>query len=147
MKLSIARAIHRGAQNMPLIAVGEVTKDRFGCSADISILGDNMGYYLMGSADGTEWWVAHFVYGGSYAEGTTPKEAALAFAQKIKWLPEKVKQRKLAARIVAKYGIGPVITQEGPTWVARLDGVVVGKAANYNAAMKMGLRAESAVTE
>jgi hypothetical protein len=144
MKLSQARAIHAEAQKTPLISVGKVTSDRFGSQADLAILGDNLGYWLNGNADGTKWWVAHFVYGGNYAEGATPKEAALAFAKKLKWLPEKRKQRRLAAKIVEKYGIGPVVTQEGPTWVARLNGEVVGKAANYNAAMKMGLRAEKA---
>jgi len=145
MKLSVARAIHKQAQNTPVVSVGKVTNDKFGSDASFAILGDNMGYYLAGNAEGTKWWLAHFVYGGSYAEGATPKEAALAFAKKLKWLPEEIKKRKLAAKIVAKYGTGPVVTQEGATWVATLDGEVVGKAANYRAAMTIGLRAEKAM--
>jgi hypothetical protein len=143
MKLSVARAIHRQAQKTPVISVGKVTTTQFGSDAEFAILGDNMGYHLSGNKEGTKWWLAHFVYGGSYAEGATPKEAAVAFAKRLKWLPEEIKRRKLAAKIVGIYGPGPEVTEEGPTWVARLDGEIVAKAENYCAAMKMAERVEA----
>jgi len=142
MKLSQARAIHRNSQKTPLIAVGNEQGDKYGRQAEMQICGDNLGYYLMGNVESTKWWVAHFVYGGSYAEGASPKEAAQAFANKLKWLPEEKKKRRLAAKIVEKYGEGPVVTQEGPTWIARLQGEIVAKAQNYSAAMKMAMRVE-----
>lgn len=143
MKLSHARAIYQQSQKTPLIQIFGERGNEFGRTANVYFDGDHCGFGLQGNADGTEWWVAHYVYGGSYAEGATKKEAALAFANKrLPWLKERAKSRKLAAKIVEKYGIGPVVAQEGTTWVARLDGKVVGKAANYSAAMKIGLRAE-----
>lgn len=143
MKLSHARAIYQHSQKTPLIQIFGEKGDEFGRTANVYFDGDHCGYGLMGNADGTEWWVAHFVYGGSYAEGATKKEAVLAFAEKrLPWIKERAKSRKLAAKIVAKYGVGPIVEQEGGTWVARIDGEVVGKAANYSAAMKIGLRAE-----
>lgn len=143
MKLSAARYIHKNGQENPLLWIGPVTSDKFGSQADMKVCGDNLGYYLMGNAEGTEWHVAHFVYGGSYAQGATPKEALMNFASKIKWLPEEKKKRKIAAKIVEKYGIGPVIEKEGNTWVARIDGKVVAKAEQPVAARKMAERYEA----
>lgn len=143
MKLSVARAIHTRAQKTPLIRIYDERGDEFGRSATFELDGDTGHFYLQGDADGGEWWVAHCVYGGAYSKGATKKEAVVNFCnERAKWVLKEAKQRKLAAKIVAKYGIGPVVEQEGATWVARLNGEVVGKAANYSAAMKMGQRAE-----
>lgn len=148
MKLSVARAIYKRAQTIPLIYIGKATGDQFGQQASVEFDGDNLGYYLQGSADGSKWWIAHFVYGGAYAEGTTKKQAALAFAKRLKWLPEKAKQRKLAEKIVAKYGIGPIIEQkDNGVWTATIDGNIVAKAATYQAAQTMAERFEKEHTK
>jgi hypothetical protein len=144
MKLSTARAIHRSAQKIPLIKIFDEKGDEFGRSAHVQFEGDHQGFYLQGNAEGTEWWIAHFVYGGAYATGSTKAEAVKNFVNaKMPWVLELAKKRKLAARIVEKYGEGPVVERnENGTYVATLNGEVVGKAANYQAAMKMGERAE-----
>jgi len=143
MKLSTARSIYQHAKKTPLLWVGKAISDKFGSHADMKILGDHHGYFLQGNAEGTEWWVAHCVYGGSYAEGNTRQEALLNFANKQSWVKETAKKRKLAEKIVNKYGEGPIVEKEGNTYVARLSGKVVGKAENYSAALKMGERAET----
>ena len=104
MKLSVARAICETAKQIPLLEVKNITSDKFGSSATMYICGDHRGYYLQGNSEGSEWWVAHFVYGGAYAEGSTPQEAAVNFANKLKWVVEEKRRRKLAAKIVEKYG-------------------------------------------
>ena len=142
MKLSEARAIHRDAQTRPSLWVGKAQFNDYGASAELKIMGENQGYHLQGSKDGKEWWVAHFVYGGAYAKGSTRQEALMNFAKRFKGLKEKIKRRKLAEKIVKKYGIGPVIENEGNTWVARLNDEIVAKAATYQSAMKMALRVE-----
>lgn len=154
MKLSIARAIHRHAQKTPLMALKCIQEEGEGEFENgywqMVLDGQEYNHYAISATYRQEgqYHVAHCVYGSSYGEGDSPKAAMSNFierAPKIKAdLIERKKKRKLAAKIVEKYGPGPEVTQEGATWVARLDGEIVGKAANYTAAMKMGERAEKA---
>lgn len=105
MKLSVARAIHKQAQVTPLIRIYDEKGDKFGRLASVQFNGDHQGFFLQGNPEGTRWWIAHFVYGGCYAEGATKKEAAVNFAEKrLPWLKKRAQERALAAKIVAQYG-------------------------------------------